>query len=229
MILVSISDTHGCEIKNIPDGDVFIHCGDYSDYGEYEDTENFLRQISELPHKHKIVIPGNHEVAICPIWANKDFIVGMDDSLKERQEILELIKSYKNVKYLVDDYVVIDGKKFYGTPWCNGKREIMQQWGFYVENYEDRKKLFSKIPKDTDVLITHVPPYGILDDNGYKNPGLGCDALLEVVSEIQPKIHLFGHIHNSSGVVKRGDTLFCNCSILNSSYYKQFMPKILEI
>lgn len=229
MDIVAVSDTHGNKLRNIPEGDVFIHCGDYSNYGELEETENFLRDVSELPHKHKIVIPGNHEVAICPIHANRDFGIGLEDSMKERDEILEVIKSFKNIHYLVDMQVVINGKVFYGTPWCNGNRHIMQPWGFYVEKYDDREKLFNKIPKNTDVLISHVPPYGILDDNGGKNVSLGCEVLLEKVSEIEPTMHLFGHIHDSSGVVKRGNTIFANCSLLNSNNYTQFLPKIFKL
>lgn len=217
MKLVVLSDTHGQCVDNVPDGDVLIHCGDYSLYGEYIETKEFFDWFSSFSHKHKIVIPGNHEVAICPLHQRA--------SLKK---VAELILSYKDkVKFLVDEKLVIDGIKFYGTPWCPGERWIMARWGFYLEKDEDRKKMFDKIPDDTDVLISHSPPYDILDK--YNGRTLGCPMLLERVRQVNPRVHVFGHIHGSNGHVKIGDTDFYNCSNLSESYKITFPCRVIEL
>ena len=49
------------------------------------------------------------------------------------------------------------------------------------------------IPKDIDILVTHYPPYGILDE------GMGSTEILNFVLHSQPKYHLFGHIHSTAG------------------------------
>lgn len=49
------------------------------------------------------------------------------------------------------------------------------------------------IPTDIDILVTHYPPYGILDE------GMGSTEILNFVLNSQPKYHLFGHIHSTSG------------------------------
>ena len=49
------------------------------------------------------------------------------------------------------------------------------------------------IPTDIDLLVTHFPPYGILDE------GMGSTEILNFVLHSQPKYHLFGHIHSTAG------------------------------
>ena len=49
------------------------------------------------------------------------------------------------------------------------------------------------IPKDIDILVTHYTPYGILDE------GMGSTEILNFILHSQPKYHLFGHIHSTSG------------------------------
>lgn len=64
-----------------------------------------------------------------------------------------------------------------------------------------------RIPGDTDFLITHFPPEGILDD------GRGSGLLKEMVAERRPRYHLFGHVHTQGGMqTESGGTTFCNVS-----------------
>ena len=59
-----MSDTHGFHKALAPPaGDVFLHCGDHSEFtGTEEETRAFLGWVGKLPHKHKIIIPGNHDL-----------------------------------------------------------------------------------------------------------------------------------------------------------------------
>lgn len=201
MKLVVISDTHDRTIKEVPKGDVLIHCGDYSIYGEFDETKKFFDWFSSQPHKHKIVIPGNHEVNICPLKQSRD-----------RNKILDLIKTYHNVHFLIDEEVIIDGIKFYGTPWCGGDYMVMNRWGFYIHRDDRREVLFDCIPEDTDVLITHTPAYDILDK--YQDRVLGCPVLLERIRKVKPLVHVCGHIHSSNGYVQIDGTHHFNCANL---------------
>jgi Icc-related predicted phosphoesterase len=215
MRLVIISDTHGSLINDLPDGDVLIHCGDFSSFGKLDETKKFFSWFSKQQHRHKIAIPGNHEVGICPVR-----------NPKGREDIMQLIKSYENVNFLVDKELVIDGVKFYGTPWCGGDPYIMYRWGFYICSNEQRKYMFNKIPSDTDVLISHSPPHGILD---FYRGHLGCKQLLDKVMEVKPKVHLFGHIHGGNGHVEYNGINFFNCSNLTESYKLDYPVRIIEL
>lgn len=190
-----MSDTHDTQdyLTSVPDGDILIHAGDFTFTGGYDELERFRSWFSELPHEHKIVIPGNHELSLS------------DD----RRVIAE---SYmKDFHYLVDQEVVIDNVKFYGSPWNHNLR----QWGFYSH---DCNRKWNGIPDNTDVLITHAPPYGILDKI-ITMEKVGCPDLKHQVQErIKPKIHIFGHIHESRGILYQDDTVYVNTSSLNHQY-----------
>jgi Icc-related predicted phosphoesterase len=73
-------------------------------------------------------------------------------------------------------------------------------------------KHWKKIPANTDIQITHGPPYGILDKNrvGFS---AGCQSLKRVVKRIKPMLHVFGHIHERSGMVELVDTTFVNVCV----------------
>lgn len=198
MKFVFLSDTH-CkhgEIK-IPDGDTFIFCGDMSSRGELSEIENFSLFLHKLPHKNKLVIAGNHDFSF-------------EDGRKIQAE--NLIKSSGAI-YLNDSGVEINGMKFWGSP----IQPYFHNWAFQRKRGEEIKKHWDLIPLDTDVLITHGPPYGILDKTR-RGELVGCEELLKKVWEIKPKIHVFGHIHEGYGTVKQNDVTFINSSNLNFLY-----------
>ena len=93
------------------------------------------------------------------------------------------------------------------------------------------KNAWSKIPTDTDILLTHGPPYGILDK--CKSGILaGCNALLNhVLNRIKPLYHIFGHIHEAYGEYKNNKTgtIFVNASICNFRYKPNNEPYVFEL
>ncbi|MDR2917067.1 MAG: metallophosphatase domain-containing protein [Tannerella sp.] len=110
-----------------------------------------------------------------------------------------------NCFYLCNSGVTVEGLNFYGLPLF--MEDIMSG------NYDEHLR---KIPPDTDVLITHQPPYCILDSAA--NINYGDRGLLQAVLNIQPKYHLFGHIHDAYGIEKSRKTVFVNAAILNEKY-----------
>lgn len=121
-----------------------------------------------------------------------------------------------NVHYLCNSGIDIDGLKFYGIPMFMG------------DCVTDRQNLnYDKIPVDTDVLITHSPAYGILDFDD--NINYGSEDLLTAVSKINPRIHLFGHIHKRHGITTIGTTTFSNGAIMNDDFSISNHPNIIEL
>lgn len=80
----------------------------------------------------------------------------------------------------------------------------------------EEEKFINSIPKNTDILVTHQPPYGILDFSDGIH--YGSPLLLKRLMEIKPRFHLFGHIHNDYGIEKRTHTLYSNASIVDDNY-----------
>lgn len=105
--IIIISDTHGTKkIPDIvPDGDILIHCGDFTLHGRLKEIESFNKILGSIKHKfqHILVIAGNHELTFDPLLYGKD-----SDKAK---------KILDNCIYLEDDGIELLGIKFYGTPW----------------------------------------------------------------------------------------------------------------
>jgi len=107
-------------------------------------------------------------------------------------------------------FVIIEGIKIYGAPWqptfnskaCNA---------FALPRGKTIRKKWDLIPEDTDILITHSPPSGIMDEDG--GVSHGCSDLLERVQHTRPRFHIFGHIHNHNGIETIGKTCFINCNV----------------
>jgi len=204
--IICIADTHLLHEKiEYPQGDILIVAGDITPLGNGYDTKNVLRFLSQLKYKHIILIAGNHD-----FWFE-------DYPLAE-----EITKTY-NITYLNDSGVTINGIKFWGSPvspeFCN--------WAFNRSQLQLRKH-WNLIPKDTDVLITHTPPYSILDQNKSKH-NCGCKELLKRINIIKPKYSIFGHIHESYGSLIQNDITFINCSVVDENYKVVNKPVVVEI
>lgn len=127
-----------------------------------------------------------------------------------------------NVHYLCNSSVVIDNVKFYGMPMF--MEDIMG--GTY-------DKLISAIPDDTEVLVTHQPPYDILDGGEYKGENdfhYGDYHLYAKVMDVKPRLHLFGHDHNVYGRVSKMGITLSNAAIADSQYHlKNINPLIYTV
>ena len=207
MKIVAISDTHNQIHKmNIPDGDVLVHAGDATYNGTVEEIHRFNEELGKLPHKHKIFTPGNH-----------DFL------FENNAEFAKKIMT--NATVLMDEEIVIDGVKFYGSPW----QPWFYDWAFNLARGEPLAKKWVEIPEDTDVLITHGPPKGQGDlvVRGYEN--VGCEDLLERVIKVKPEYHVFGHIHEGYGMTTGFGVTFVNASSCTLGYNPNNEPFVLEI
>lgn len=206
MKLVLCSDTHNrFNELSIPDGDVFIHAGDYSNKGNIIEAAKFAHEVEQLPHKVKIILPGNHDRVFQhnPVLARDTF-------------------SKSGAIILVDQEFRYEGINFYGSPWTP---EYGWNWAFMRSRGREMAEKWRKIPHNVDVLITHGPPHGILDlvlrPFSESNPSgvlnVGCEELRKAVDRIRPKLHIFGHVHNNEvfknyGFFENESTKFYNVS-----------------
>lgn len=151
-------------------------------------------------------------------FRHKVFIAGNhDDCLYQADKISGLPD---NIHFLQNSSVEIEGIKFYGCPL------------FMVDCFTDRyNNLIEDIPGNTDVVISHQPPKGILDITDYGN-GLeshGSEKLFHRIMQIKPVLHLFGHEHSASGLVNDNGIIFSNASLLDDKYEIKFPPRLIKI
>ena len=180
--VVCLSDTHDQIVANVPDGDLLIHSGDLTNPGGAKDIQKQIDWLASLPHRHKVVIAGNHDSWFDP----------RSRSLADKRDgrMIDL----KGLHYLQQSSVALDfadGRKLniYGAadiPVCGGD-------DFAFQYQPDKDPWSGRIPPETDILVTHTPP------RFHRDLGLGCPGLLDEIWRVKPKLHVFGHVHWGRG------------------------------
>lgn len=212
MRIVAIADTHGRyrEMPVIPPGDVLVHAGDLTAYGQLSELPDFFSWFRAQPHRWKILVAGNHDRAFerAPTEARRELPDG--------------------ILYLQDSGVTIEGVRFWGSPW----QPFFNNWAFNLERSgADLAAKWALIPADVQVLITHSPPFGILDGAGWQRvESVGCELLRDRIASLpQLQAHLFGHVHEAYGTACHGRVQYANASICTYSYAPTNLPIVVEL
>ncbi len=208
--IVCLSDTHNCnEQIAVPDGDILIHAGDATNRGSIPEISAFNEWFGNLPHRYKIFVAGNH-----------DWLFETNNSYAR-----SLLSS--KIIYLQDSFVEIEGLKIYGSPW----QPRFFDWAFNLMRGEELAEKWKLIPNDTDILITHGPPHGILDEVPRQLwiENTGCEELRKKVEQIRPKAHIFGHIHCGYGQKEDFGVKFINASNCDEEYNPSQPPIVFEL
>jgi Icc-related predicted phosphoesterase len=206
----------------VPGGDILIHAGDLTPSGKSTELAAAAKWLGSLPHRHKIAIAGNHD----RLFENSP------------EHAVTLLRN-AGVTYLQDTGINIEGLSIYGSPW---QPEFMH-WAFNVPRGR-LAKYWDQIPSGLDVLITHGPPYGILDQSTPPamrriapweeeepfegSDHIGCADLLATVQRAKPRIHVFGHIHSGYGTTRNDHTAFYNASICDEVYEPIHSPWVID-
>jgi Icc-related predicted phosphoesterase len=213
--IVCLSDTHNChELIDVPDGDILIHAGDATIQGTDYEIEQFLAWFTRWPHPHKIFVAGNHD------WLYET------DNRRAR-----LMTAHFNIKYLQDSFIEIEGLKIYGSPW----QPRFFDWAFNLNRGPELAEKWALIPLDTDILITHGPPNGILDEveRRFGIERTGCEELRSRVETLARfgnlRLHIFGHIHCAYGEDERFGVRFVNASTCDEQYAPTQPPVVIDL
>ena len=196
MRITTISDLHGFQ-PDLPGGDLLIVAGDLTARdvrAEYNDVATWLENQN---YEKIILVAGNH------------------DNFLEKN----ILKTSEKTTYLCDSSIEFKGLRIYGTPWSKwfvGINPNCEAFTKYTE--KELLERFVYIRKDTDILVTHTPPYGILDLSN-NSERCGSEALRNVIDDLNIMYHFFGHIHEN-GLQKevKGNTTFVNCSYVDERY-----------
>lgn len=188
MRVVAVADTHMFEadLPSVPDGDVFVHAGDLLRGGSLAELEVVAEWLRALPHRHKVIVAGNHDGCFQTHPAEARALLG-------------------GPIYLEDAGAIVCGVRFFGSPW----QPTYNDWAFNLPRGAALAAKWAAIPEGLDVLVTHGPPAGI-GDRGPMAGRAGCDDLRHRVAVARPALHLFGHIHQDGGLWHLGPTCFAN-------------------
>lgn len=193
-----MSDTHSLHRKmNIDNlgGDMVIHAGDFTATGKGYMIEDFALWYKSLPYRHHILIAGNH-----------------DFDLQNNEDYWKNYFREKDIIYLRDNFIIVDGISIYGMPWT----PEFYDWAFMYE--KGSKFAYDKIDlisDNLDILVTHGPPMGIMDIVRASGENIGCNMLLQKVLQVKPKYHVFGHAHHQYGIKNYEGITFVKPAILN--------------
>jgi Icc-related predicted phosphoesterase len=227
-----ISDTHGAKFHSkleIPECDIVVHAGDIGGRTTTLELNEFLIWFEKLPARKKIWTAGNHDLTLDADWTKRQADMNVISGLIAKQlfdEGQKLIKNF-DVVYLLNSGYEYEGLKFWGSPYSPSFHR--QWWAFNADRGNEIKSHWDLIPNDTDVLITHGPPKGILDKCLSDGFNAGCEELNKKINEHQYPISVFGHIHEGYGFHWQNKTLCLNASVLNFDYVLTNKPFLVEI
>ncbi|KAH8829655.1 Metallo-dependent phosphatase [Flagelloscypha sp. PMI_526] len=229
---VCISDTHS-RLFNLPPGDVLLHSGDLSSWGYPSQIKDSCDWIKSLPHPVKIVIAGNHD-----IFLDQNYFPGERAALSEVDDLSyeELIASLRDSEdgfhYLQHEALTITSPsgrewRIYGSP----ASPLYSSGAFQYSTNEQAHQIYSQIPDDTEILLTHTPPKNILDlTRRCKNAG--CGVLTNRIDDLDCRLHVFGHIHESHGakiVQAEGEEKSVDKVFVNAAVFKRGLPIIVDL
>jgi Icc-related predicted phosphoesterase len=218
--IVCISDTHTYHKRVVvPEGDILVHAGDFCGRGDPVEVGHFLDWMESLPHKVKIVVPGNHDICVAD-----------DPQVRKQFE-------YSGIHLLIDEsYTDLDsGLKFYGVPWTPDF--FPDNWSFqYSHTNCTPEAIWAKVPEDTDILISHGPPFGCADQIVSGAAHLGSKSMLDRIEALRMNLRyvICGHIHGSYGrhctdFTDPNGVEVINASINTEAYMPTNAPIVLKV
>lgn len=209
MIIDCISDLHG-HYPKLEGGDLLIIGGDLTARDTFGQLAfDFITWLSNQQYTQKIVIAGNH------------------DGILSKDGISDLFRDFGI--YLLDSGTEFQGLKIWGSPWT----PTFLKWHFMLDRGAQIKAKWDLIPDDINILITHGPPYSILDSASTEDENsnkVGCMDLMDTIPRLKNlKLHVFGHIHEAYGHEVINGTHFVNASYVDENYIPGNKPIRIEL
>ena len=189
--IVMLSDIHDQyhHLGEPEQGDILLLAGDLTNRGKESELIHCNNWLAKQDFTHKVVIPGNHDITFETKWP------WAESKLFNADAILD------------QELYVADGIKIWGEP----RQPFFYDWAFNVRRGDMKKQCWDKVPPDIDILLTHGPPWGVLDQN---EQGVHCGdvAQREWILEYQPRMVVCGHIHPGRGIALLGKTMVVNAA-----------------
>lgn len=246
MIIDCISDMHG-HYPELEGGDLLIVAGDCTGADKIPQWCDFFDWFKKQKYRKKILVAGNHDGLLENMFPKNK------QEAEDTKEVEGFIGEMQHdFEYLCDFGTEFEGLKIWGSPWTPWFKGVNPKCKAFMKKDKELKKTWDDIPTDTDILITHGPPFGMLD-------GIPCDDgsyfyvgsktlsnRIHQLSTYKLKLHVFGHIHEGYGQchaayqeigtidITKDNTipighLSVNCSIVDERYQPVNKPIRVEL
>jgi Icc-related predicted phosphoesterase len=203
--IVALSDTHGKHNQiSIPNGDLLIFAGDFEIRNNLDIFE-MSEWLKEQPHKNVVAIFGNHDFT-------------------DRTSLKYMKEMFGRVHLLFNEFVNVDGFKIWGSPYS----PYFNNWA-WMQPDNMLKEIWDTIPLETEILLTHTMPYGILDSVLPRMQSVGSLTLRDAIKRVRPYIQIGGHLHESQGKYTDGKTDYYNVSVLDEQYQVANYCTVIEV
>ncbi|PSR78339.1 serine/threonine-protein phosphatase family protein [Coniella lustricola] len=216
---VCISDTHN-QTPRLPSGDVLIHAGDLTNQGSISELSKTVKWLERADFEAKIVIAGNHDVTLDKQFYEEYGSYFHNQSVQSPDECLDLLTASPSITYLNHSSAAIELTKspnlkvsfnVFGSPysprcgmWAFGYDETSHSSSDSRDANRSSEKtaadLWSAIPLDSDIVVTHTPPYHHCDEFFSKRRAMGCEDLRRALWRVRPRLAVCGHVHEGRGV-----------------------------
>ena len=189
--VVCISDTHNEQPARLPQGDILVHAGDITNTGSFAELQAHLDWLNTLPHAHKVVVAGNHDILLDQSFYRRYPNRRLAGPGNDEQKLATL--DWGGVTYLERSSatLLVRGRsvRVYGSPFT-------PECGNWAFQYLRIRDIWTQsLPPSLDILVTHGPARGHVDDRDK-----GCAHLNREVWRVKPRLHVCGHIHVARGV-----------------------------
>jgi len=220
MIIDCISDLHG-HYPKLEGGDLLIVAGDLTSDDRIPSWKAYYDWLQDQDYKKIVYIAGNHDNFLTHALSSHE------------ADKLELDRGDPKMEYLCDSGTEFGGLRIWGSPWTKRLPGMNPNcMAFTVDTDEELAEKWARIPEDVDILVTHCPPFAIMDEvQSYYDKQIeyvGSYSLLKKIEKIQPRLMVFGHIHECYGkmtaenlqIIKNlcPNTIFVNASHVNERY-----------
>jgi hypothetical protein len=225
--VVAVSDTHNDHARlRVPEGDVFVHAGDATDFGTAQELIDFYTWMASLDHPIKLFIPGNHDIGLDPtanVQAHCFWTVGRHNSTLEVARSLRAtsppVRAVARAATLINDWrCLAPALNFIGV---SGTPSVVNCCPMAFAGTAPRLRL----PEQVYALVSHAPPAGILDNSGCGSWAYGSDAVRALIRKTKPRLHIFGHVH-----LPRGGVHFTrSCCFMNVSMGSDAGVSVIDV
>ena len=156
--------------------DALLIAGDLTNFGTLEELKVILEALDF--GKPIIFTAGNHDGGCA------------------KKEFKKILKTNKNLHYLENSYVKINGITIYGMP----QTLRFKNWWFMVNKEADFEKYLPK--EHADILLFHQPPAGVglaTVESAFGEHDTGSEAVRAFLESSSAKYCITGHIHEHEG------------------------------